>query len=165
MARKSGDNLEEGLDKKWYLYRGLIFDELWTGLFPRNQVRITHRIPEGPTIVGRIDFIHDGVLYELKTISNGYAIKDGPKEQHVKQALFYAWVENVERVRLIYVHLGGVKIYEIDTSRAYEVVKELEERARKLWSAIKTMQPPEREESWECKYCEFREICLGGDSR
>lgn len=69
------------MEQRWYLYRGSIFDQLWCGLFPRNQIRVTYRVPDGPTIVGRIDFVNkeddDLVLYELKTISNRYAIKDG----------------------------------------------------------------------------------------
>ncbi len=162
MAEKNGENVEKELKNRWWLYRGVVFDELWTGLFPKNQVRITHRIPDGPVIAGKIDFIYNDTVYDLKTISNEYAVRDGPKEEHVKQVLFYAWVNNTPKAGLIYVWLGGVKIFLIDTSRAYEVVKELEERAMKLWTALRKMEPPEREESWQCKYCEFKDICLRG---
>jgi len=161
MAEKEGTKEEKGLRERWYLYRGIVFDEAWTGLFARNQVRVTHRIKHGPTIVGKIDFIDDdGTLYELKTISNDYAIRDGPKLAHVKQALFYAWIEQAPRVRLVYVHLGGVRIFDLDPRLADEVVEELEMKALKLWHALKSGTPPDPEnEPWECKYCEFKDIC------
>ncbi|MBO8181028.1 MAG: PD-(D/E)XK nuclease family protein [Archaeoglobus sp.] len=161
MAEKEGEKEEKGIKQRWYLYRGIVFDEAWTGLFARNQVRVTHRVRNGPTIVGRIDFIDDdGTLYELKTISNDYAIRDGPKPAHVKQALFYAWIEQAPRVRLVYVHLGGVHIFELDTRLAEQVVEEVEQKAIELWRALKEGRPPEpHNEPWECRYCEFRDLC------
>lgn len=153
------ETAEKEISQKWYLYRGLIFDELWTTKFSRNQVRITHRIPDGPTIVGKIDFIHEDTIYELKTVSNFYALKDGAKEQHIKQVKFYAWCENLDKAKLIYVSLEGVRIFDIDCSDAYETVRELEEKARILYKALKSKIPPEPVESWECRYCEYKNLC------
>lgn len=163
MAEKEGEaSPEKQLAQRWYLYRGIIFDEAWTSLFVRNQVRVTHRVPNGPTIVGKIDFIENDTVWDLKTISNEYAIKEGPKPAHVKQVLFYAWVQNFSKAGLIYLHLGGVHLFELDTTPAEEVVRELEDKARKLYFALKSGDPPERVDTWECRYCEFKTICTGG---
>ena len=161
MLEKSNEPAPEmDLQHRWYLYRGILFDEDWTGLFERNQVRVTHRVRGGPTIAGRIDFIDGDTVWDLKTISNGYAVRDGPKPAHVKQVLFYSWVENMPNAGLIYLHLGGVKIFRLDTRYAEAVVEELEEKARVLYEALKKAEPPEPfNEPWECKYCEFRDIC------
>ena len=157
---KEGQHENKALKDRWYLYRGIVFDEAWTSLFPRNQVRVTYRIPNGPSISGRIDFETEDTVWELKTVSNDYAIRDGPKPAHVKQALFYAWVENMPKAKLVYVHLGGVKIFELDTSRAGEVVDELVSRAKELYRALKEGRPPEpHNEPWECRYCPFRDLC------
>ena len=56
--RRTHLDIEKELEQRWYLYRGSVFDRLWCELFPRNQIRITYRIPNGPTIVGKIDFIN-----------------------------------------------------------------------------------------------------------
>ena len=162
--RRTRLDVEKELEQRWYLYRGSIFDQLWCGLFPRNQIRVTYRVPDGPTIVGRIDFVNkeddDLVLYELKTISNRYAIKDGPKEEHVKQVKFYAWCENIGVAKLVYVSFEGVRIFTVDCSCANEVVKELEERARHLYDCLRNDKlPPRTEKEWECRYCEFKDIC------
>jgi len=162
--RRTHLDIEKELEQRWYLYRGSVFDRLWCELFPRNQIRITYRIPNGPTIVGKIDFINkegdDLVLYELKTIANRYAIKDGPKEGHIKQAKFYAWCENIDVAKLVYVSFEGVKIFTVDCSDAHEVVKELEERAKLLYNCLKKERlPPRTDKEWECRYCEFRDIC------
>jgi len=162
LNRKLSEKIEEPFERVWYKYRGLIFDELWTGLFPRNQVRITHRIPDGPVITGRIDFIHDGKIFELKTINTIKKLGE-PLSHHVKQVKFYAWCENIDKAVIIYVSFDGFKIFEIDCSDAYNVVKEFEEKALKLYKALKENKPPEPDaEEWECRYCDFYMVYCGG---
>jgi CRISPR/Cas system-associated exonuclease Cas4 (RecB family) len=159
---------EKEIEQRWFFYRGIIFDQLWTNLFPRNQVRVTHRISGGPTIVGKIDFIEmddEPTLYELKTISNKYAIKNGPKEEHVKQIKFYMWCENIEKVKLIYVSFAGIAIFEIDVSDAESIVQELEETAKLLYDCLVNEKlPPKTDRNWECKYCDFSELCSREES-
>lgn len=161
MAERAGEREDKGLRQRWYLYRGIVFDEAWTNLFPRHQVRVTHRVKDGPTIIGKIDFIDDdGTLYELKTVSNDYAVRNGPKMAHVKQALFYAWIEQAPKVRLVYVHLGGIRIFDLAPRLAWKIVQEFEEKAMALWNALQTNTPPQPDnEAWECKYCEFKHLC------
>ena len=149
---------------QWAIYRGLIFDELWTGLFPRNQVRVTHRIPNGPTIVGRIDFIWDGKIYELKTVNSVRKIEE-PLPHHVKQVKFYAWCENVDTAVIIYVSFDGIRCFDINCHDSYEIVKEFEQKAMVLYQALKTNTPPEpgeEVEEWECKYCDYYMSYCGG---
>ncbi|RLI81509.1 hypothetical protein DRP04_05975 [Archaeoglobales archaeon] len=162
--RRIGVTAEQTDKSKWFFYRGLIFDKLWTGIFARNQVRVTHRIPHGPVIVGRIDFIirenGEDIICELKTVANRWALKEGPKEDHVKQVKFYAWCENVQKAQLIYVSFEGVKVYDIDCSDVDQVVKELEEYAKLLQHCLVTQQlPPKTERQWECQNCEFKYLC------
>ena len=162
--RRIGVTAEQTDKSKWHFYRGLIFDKLWTGLFPRNQIRVTHRVPDGPAIIGRFDFIikenGEDIICDLKTIANRWALKDGVKEDHVKQVKFYAWCENVQKARLIYVSFEGVKVYDIDCSDADQVVKELEEKAKLLYNYLTNKKlPPKTDRNWECQNCEFRYLC------
>ena len=162
--RRTLPEISRDIEQRWYTYRGIVFDQLWTGLFDRNQVRVTHRIPDGPTIVGVIDFIayenDEPVIYELKTIANRYAIKNGPKDDHIKQVKFYAYCENVLRAKLVYVSFEGVKIFDIHATDAPVTVYWLEDRARQLYEALKKKIPPAKtDREWECRYCEVADHC------
>jgi len=156
--------IEKSPEQQWYLYRGLIFDELWTSLFPRSQLRVTHRVKNGPTIVGRIDFVYNGKLYELKTI-NTVKYLDSPYPHHIKQVRFYAFCENLKQAVLLYLAFDGHKVFEVDCAdeEVLPVVEEIEKKALILYEALKRNTPPEPyNETWECRYCEFSTVC-GGD--
>jgi len=155
--------VEREFERMWYLYRGLIFDQLWTSLFPRNQVRVTHRIKNGPTIVGKIDFEWNGRIYELKTV-NSVKRLDEPYDHHVKQVRFYAWCECVEEAVLLYVSFDGYCAFTVDCGeeKVLPVVEEFERKAVELYKALKTDVPPEPDAD-EC-YCEyFGSYCGGRD--
>lgn len=62
-------------------------------------------------------------------------------------------------VKLVYVSLEGIKIFTVDCSDAFDVVKELEEKARQFYKALKDDKLPEAVDGWECKYCEFKDVC------
>lgn len=156
--------VEREFERMWYLYRGLIFDELWTSLFPRKQVRVTHRIKNGPTIVGKIDFIYNGKIYELKTV-NSVRRLDELYDHHVKQVRFYAWCECVEEAVLLYISFDGYCAFTVDCSeeKVLPVVEEFERKAVELYEALKKNEPPRPDASkWECQFCEYYLSYCGG---
>jgi len=154
------------LEHAWYIYRGNLFDDAWTSLFPQNQIRCTYRIPDVPVvIVGRADFIDDdGVIADLKTHANTRFLKE-PKLEHVRQVLFYAWSNALQRARLYYVDFMNCKRFDIEVSEEEmrENVMGLVERARMLYHSLETDTPPSREEGWLCKYCEYKKECEGDE--
>jgi len=157
--------MEKSMQRLWVLYRGLVFDELWTKRFDRNQVRVTYRVKGGPTIVGKRDFIYNNTLYELKTVSTVKRV-DRPYEHHIKQVRFYAYCENMKRAKIIYVSFDGFKIFDINCSDdvTLPVVEEFETKAIELYNALKNNIPPPPDgcEDWECKYCEYLGTYCGG---
>ena len=167
------------MQQRWWFYRGNVFDGLWTPLFPRNQVALTHRIrdPKYPPIVisGRLDFIDDdGAVADLKTTDNLYWIsKEGAKEDNRKQVMFYCWCQAKTHGRLYYISLKDALKVEVDFTEdeALALVEEMEASAKELYTALVLNEPPKRDAKhtasyWECgvskdgvSYCEYREDC------
>jgi hypothetical protein len=167
------------LKSRWYFYRGNVWDNLWTPLFEKNQVSVTHRLRSVPVVIsGRIDFIDaDGAIADLKTTDNLYWInKEGAKEDNKKQVMFYAWCMAKDKARLYYVSLKDAIKVEVEFTEddLKELVEEMELNATILYNALIDDCPPERDARhidsyWECKpskegemYCDYAEECKSG---
>lgn len=151
------------LESAFNLYRGKVFDNLWTPLFKHNQVRCTHRIKNYPiTISGKYDFIDDkGILTDLKTAKSLFYINEAGPE-YVKQVRFYAYVNAIEKAQILYVDFGSVKVFPVEVGDCTELISELESKAILLWGAIQKGKPPQRcptTPEWLCSKCEFKEEC------
>lgn len=164
--RKLGEEI--GLQQAWYFYRGILFDEDLTSRFPKNQIRITHRIRNTPILIsGRLDFIYEGAVWDLKTTDGLYFVdRDGAKTEHIEQVKFYAVNEALNKAALCYISLGGASIFEFDISpeEAEEITETFEKRAKDLYTSLTNNSPPERDEGrtkahWECKLCQYADKC------
>lgn len=174
MDAKEGKAPEYSVETMWYFKRGDIFDEALTSLFKANQVRVTHRIRGTPiTIVGRIDFLKDDTVFDLKTAADGilHILKnqEHPKSQHEKQVLFYAYCNGNSRAGVVYVTLKYLPFVKWARMELQErVVEEIEEAARALYAALRTGTPPPKRRTWECKWktgkCIYYERCWERDS-
>jgi hypothetical protein len=170
--------LSPSLRQRWYFYRGNVFDDLWTPLFERNQVRVTHRIRNSKypvVIAGRLDFLdEEKFVADLKTTDKIENIrKYGAKEDNVKQLMFYCWYEATTKGRLYYISFKDAEMFEFDfkAKELEELVDEIEERAMVLYDSLLTSAPPPKDEKhtdsyWECnlsrdgeEYCEYRNKC------
>jgi CRISPR/Cas system-associated exonuclease Cas4 (RecB family) len=173
LRRKYRDRIELTESQRWWIYRGNIFDNLWTSLFEKNQVEVRYKINDELTIVGHADFIYDDAVWELKTIATIKALWDRneqrykPKPWHVKQVLFYAHCLGLEKIRLCYISFDGYKIF---TEQDFElnkdeVIRELVEKALEFHNYWKNDIPPAKtSQEWECKFCEVKQFCKEVDS-
>lgn len=166
LRRVHPEERKEDLGRDYNLYRGRLFDKAWTPLFRRHQIRVTHRIPGGPVIVGNWDFIYDGAVWDLKTIKNMFFIKKSnePHEADVRQVQFYTWMENMTQARLAYVDLGDALVFPVESSEEalVENLRHLESRALTLHNLLEAKRPPDPEglsNTWECGYCEMKPHC------
>jgi len=151
------------LTQAFSLYRGKVFDDLWTPLFRHNQVRATYRCKNIPiTISGKYDFIDEnGVLVDLKTSKSLYFVNE-PGQEYVKQVRFYAWLNSIEKARILYIDFGDAKAFDVEVGDCTSLIEELEDKASKLYFALQTKIPPERSIStpeWLCKTCDYKEEC------
>jgi len=168
---KEGKAPEYSFATRWYFTRGDIFDEALTSLFNLNQVRVTHRVPSTPiAIVGRIDFIKDDTVFDLKTAADGiqYILRnqDHPKEDHEKQVLFYAYCNGNPKAGVVYVtlkHIPFVKWARMELQE--EVIKEIEQNAKVIYISLRENEAPPKKRTWRCKWrdgqCEYFERCWG----
>lgn len=150
------------LKSAFWMFRGNIFDKIFTPLFERHQERVTHRVRGTPIIIsGRIDFIDGDTIFELKTVNSlRFIEKEGPHQDHLKQVKFYAWCNAYPNAKIIYMDLNDALVFDVDLSNEDETIDEFEDLARRLYTGIVTDEPPEpNAQTWECKYCTYKDRC------
>ena len=159
------------------MFHGIVFDELYTHLYPRNQIRVTHRLPHDDIVIsGRLDFIDDdGAVADWKTVEQMYYIeKDGAREEHISQVMFYCWCEAIPKGRLYYQTLRNCLRIDVNpTPEQLQLNLEcLEALAKTFHEALKTNTIPsvKVKKDWECTYgkgedvtyCQYYDQCYGG---
>lgn len=145
------------------LYRGQIFDHLWTPLFKHNQVRCTYRLKNIPiTISGKYDFLDEnGILTDLKTTKTLFYINE-PSPEHITQVRFYAWLNSVEKAQIIYIDFGDCKVFPVEVGDCTQLLEELEAKATLLYNALRHAKSPDKNlgtPEWLCQKCEYIKEC------
>ena len=152
------------LEAAFNIYRGKVFDNLWSPLFQHNQVRATHRCKNIPiTISGKYDLIDEtGALVDLKTAKSLYYINE-PGHAYVQQVRFYAWLNSIQKAKIVYIDFGDAKVFDVEVGDCQPLIEELEQKAAKLYYALKDNKPPEKtvllSEMWLCQKCEYKTEC------
>jgi hypothetical protein len=152
------------LEQAFNLYRGKVFDNLWTPLFRHNQVRSTYRCKNIPiTISGKYDFIDEnGVLVDLKTAKSLYYINE-PGHEYIQQVRFYAYLNSIEKARILYVDFGDAKAFDVEVGDCQQLLTDLESKAAELYFALKNKCPPPKtvniSQMWLCQKCDYKQEC------
>lgn len=168
--RKSYFDLTEevvhSLDKLWIFSRGHAIHNFFQKDMPEEDCEIFKEKVFGIfDLIGFIDAIHGGTLYEFKTTAN---LPESPQEHHVLQAQAYFSMlspeeqEKLEKITIIYFSLSGIKCFEIPKRN---VTHFLEANGTILAQALKTKTPPKKDEGWLCKHCEFRDLCDNSEKK
>ncbi len=91
----------------WNIYRGNIFDRQWCRLFKINQRNYT-ATREGVTITGTLDFVYNGVLYDLKMPASVALSKlVGAHTSYKRQVAAYIALAH-ENNELLDIHMGRI---------------------------------------------------------
>lgn len=159
MDRQEGKKFDD--QAKWNIYRGRVFDNRLTKLFDENEVRVQQRIRNTPFVIrGRIDGLNyaDNCIYEIKTVQSIKFVR-APFKHHVPQGLFY--LHNYDpnaTLKFIYISMDGYKVYTYQGSReeADSVVRDMEEKAKVLGTALIKGEAPDAERGNECKWCRYK---------
>lgn len=151
------------IDQAYNIYRGKIFDDLWSPLFRHNQVRATYRCRTVPvTISGKYDFLtDDGILTDLKTAKSLYFINE-PSPEYKNQVRFYAYLNSIDRAQILYVDFGDAKVFPVEVGDCTDLFTELEVKAAQLYYALQQNEPPEKPlitHEWLCQKCEYQTQC------
>lgn len=132
-------------------------------------------IPPQELISGRADaIISDGKeLYVLDIKSmNSMIFKnlDQPKEENINQIQLYLHYFKILKGILLYVNKDTQELKEslvnYDKNLALTLLKELSDVKVKIESDIVPNRIPEYPKDWQCKYCQFKEVCkmAGGEN-
>jgi CRISPR-associated exonuclease Cas4 len=155
------------LEAAFNMYRGKVFDNLWSPLFQHNQVRSTYRCRNIPiTISGKYDFLttdNPPILTDLKTTKSLYYVTE-PSEEYKTQVRFYAWLNSIEKAQIVYIDFGDCKIFPVEVGDCSKILEELENKAEQLYNAIKTKTTPHKSllsPEWMCKKCDYLNECHG----
>lgn len=150
------------LKQAFNIYRGKIFDQLWTPLFRHNQVRCTYRLKNVPiTISGKYDFLtEEGKVTDLKTAKTLFYINE-PSSEYIKQVRFYGYCNALEKAQILYIDFGDCKLFPVEVGDCTQLLQELEEKATLLFWALQKGKAPEKTsvETWMCENCEYQEEC------
>jgi len=164
LYRKLGPR--KSLNDAWHFFKGYLLHDRWSKLFEDDN-RSTHRVKDsGIVISGKYDwtFPEFETIWELKTIKSLYYImkEKKPKKEHVRQILFYTYTNSFKRGKILYTDWSELKIFDINPTLQEELenIQYLEERAKKLYHALKDDTPPEPEGwDWECGVCQYKKEC------
>lgn len=151
------------LEAAFNIYRGKVFDNLWSPLFQHNQIRSTYRCKNIPiTISGKYDFLTtDNILTDLKTTKSLYFVNE-PSEEYKTQVRFYAWLNSIEKAQIIYIDFGNCKVFPVEVGDCTELFEALESKAEILYNSLKNQTVPYKPitaPEWMCKKCEYKEEC------
>lgn len=156
------------VDKAWHVYRGIVMHEKWESLYDDKDKKIEIPIYKtGACLVGKYDFIDDGILYDLKWVVDAYErflVGKGACESHVNQIKLYMYYKGLKRGRLIYLMSRVIKVVDVELDENYKP-DEFIIRALILWDALKENRPPPKSPyKYECKYCEYKDECIKVDN-
>ncbi len=150
------------IEKLWIFSRGHAIHDYVQKDLPKEDVELFLEKEFGKfNVIGFADAVHDGTLYELKTSAT---IPDKPKENHIMQAQAYHSMlpeekqKEIKDIIIIYFSLHKIKYFTIPKRN---VLSYLEARGTMLAEALKHGIPPNKEISWLCDYCEYKQFCDG----
>jgi len=152
------------LEKLWIFSRGHAIHNFFQDHLEEHENEVFLKKDFGLfSAIGFVDVLSDNIMYEFKTIER---IPNEPKEEHVKQLQSYFSMidplrqSQIKALKIVYFSLKEVKVYEIEKR---DMINYLEARGTTLAYSLKTESPPERQESFACNYCEFKDICFNRD--
>lgn len=129
------------------------------------------KIPPQEIISGRADaIVSDGKdLYVLDIKSMNSMIfrsMEEPKEENVQQIQLYLYYFGIKKGILLYVNKDNLElkefIFDYNETEAESLVKSLDFLKNQIDSNIIPTRLPDYPENWQCRYCQYKEICKMG---
>ena len=122
-------------------------------------------LTRGIEVHGRIDVLHEGEPYELKSAGR---LPDEPYAHHVAQLNAYLHMLGVERGYLVYFEKNTFDIAQFTVKRNPHLWEMTLDKIRAVHDAVEAKQQGDEwldkllaynVGGWECKYCVYRDIC------
>jgi hypothetical protein len=87
------------------------------------------------TVSGHFDFVYDNAVWDLKTTKNLYFVKEA-SSQYVNQVRFYAFCNSLKYGKLLYIDMGGCKVFDVPIGDCTELMQDIENRAITLYNSL-----------------------------
>ena len=129
------------------------------------------KIPPQELVSGRADaIISDGQdLYVLDIKSmNSMVFKamEQPKEENIQQIQLYLYYFKIKKGILLYVNKDNLElkefIFDYSPAEAKSLIKSLDFLKSQIDSDIVPARLADYSENWQCRYCQYKEICNMG---
>ena len=130
-------------------------------------------IPPQELISGRADaIISDGKdlhVLDIKSINSmGFRYLNQPKEENINQIQLYLYYFRIKKGILLYVNKDDQQLKEFpviyNQAQAQSLLEELAGLKKQIDSNTIPSRFPGYPSNWQCKYCQFKEICKIADS-
>ncbi len=130
-------------------------------------------IPPQELVSGRADaVISDGkelYVLDIKSINSmGFRYLDKPKEENINQIQLYLHYFKISKGILLYVNKDDQQLKEFvigyNQAQAQSLLDELTNLRKQIDSNIIPSRFSGYPNNWQCKYCQFREICNIGEA-
>ncbi len=140
-------------------------------LFGAREVRVVAGeldIPPQEMISGRADAIlsinNELYVLDIKSINSMiFERLEAPKEENVNQLQLYLHFFQIPKGILLYVNKDNQDLKEFivnyDRNLCSKLLNQFRELKKKIDSDIVPQPLPDYPGNWQCKYCQFREIC------
>jgi len=143
--------------------------QILSNLFSLGMVRASEiKIPPQELISGRADAIitlnNDLYVVDFKSM-NSMVFKNltQPKEDNINQIQLYLHYFKIPKGILLYINKDTLQLKEFlveyNPGIARKLLKDLSELKTKIDKNIVPDRIPGHPDDWQCKYCQFREIC------
>lgn len=154
-------------EKGEYLHRNIVSILIRLGIVVASEINI----PSQEMISGRADVIVslNGELYlvDIKSM-NSMVFRNltEPKEENVSQLQLYLHYFKIKKGILFYIDKDkqDIKEFIIDynPTLAQSILDGFTSLKKKIENNIIPSRLPDYPDDWECKYCQFKEICIMG---
>lgn len=130
-------------------------------------------IPPQQIVRGRSDAVlSDGkTLYvlDIKSMNSMvFRTLEEPKEENINQVQLYLHFFNIQKGILLYVNKDNLSLKEFEVNyeptRAKYLLDSLTKLKTQIDKGIVPSRIPSYPEDWQCRYCQFKEICVSGES-
>ena len=143
--------------------------QILSNLFSLGIVRASEiKIPPQELISGRADAIvtlsNELYVVDFKSM-NSMVFKnlDQPKEDNINQIQLYLHFFKIPKGILLYINKDTLELKEFlvkyNPAIAQRLLKDLSELKTKIDTNLIPQRLPDYPESWQCQYCQFKEIC------
>ena len=149
--------------------------QILNSLFSMGVVRASEiKIPPQELISGRADAIvtleNELYVVDFKSMNSMIFRKlTEPKEENVNQLQLYMHFFKIPKGILLYISKDdlGLKdfVVKYDKNRAEKLLKDLADLKVKIDNNIVPANPFVDKNNWQCRYCQFKEICKIADRK